>query len=104
MAGDADGGLRLELRQAVGLDRVRRQLRLQRGLHRRLHPGNMLAEGGRGEDDVAVGRDDLAGDRQGVEAGGEEIALALRAQRQLMQDGGRRTAATDAMPTAIPTQ
>src|SRR4029453_10397740 len=76
MAGDAGGGLGLEARQAIGLLENLDELRLEPRLYRRHLAGEDAAKGRRGEDDAAVGRDDLACDRQRIEAGGEQVALA----------------------------
>jgi hypothetical protein len=90
VAADAGGGLGLELGQAVGLGRLAGQLLLEQSLHRLHRLGEHAAIGGRGEDDAAVRRHDLARHRQRVEAGGEEVALAPLPEPHVQQDGGAR--------------
>jgi hypothetical protein len=103
MAGNAGGRLRLQLGQPVSLRRFAGHLRFEQRLHRPVLIREHAAIGGGGEDDAAIGRHDLACDRQGVEAGGEEVALAPRPQPHVQEDGGarqkgERDAAGDAAP------
>jgi hypothetical protein len=88
MAGDAGGGLRLQARQPVGLVEILDELGLEHRLHRRHLAREHAAEGAGGEHDAAVRRDDLARDRQGIQAGGEQVALTPAAPAVDKEDAG----------------